>query len=357
MATQAVSRWGGAGTTPWLLTGGGVLSGGVLFYTLVAEVDILAEGVPATLIEMLLFGVPAVGLVYAGYWLQAGAFTDRQVWGIGLFAVSGVLVATVATLVSVLATPAVLTARASFVLFVGTGSEGALVGVLVGAFAATDELRARERAAGEEVATIHSLLQHNIRNRVTVMDGYLTRLLESAGDYDRESADRIRAQHDAVLDLLEDTEVMTEAVAGDIELRSVDLSSVVAEQVELLQSTYEDVTVTADCPDGVWVVADDLLAAVVENVLHNAVVHNDKPVAELDVSVRRDGGRIELRVADNGPGIPDDRKERVFDPEVGEGTGMGLYLVATLIERYGGEVRLSDAEGGGAVVTLELPAA
>jgi signal transduction histidine kinase len=72
-------------------------------------------------------------------------------------------------------------------------------------------------------------------------------------------------------------------------------------------------------------------------------------------------GRVVVRVADNGPGVPDDRKEAVFGRgEKGlrsTGTGLGLYLVDTLVDSYGGRVRVEDNDPEGAVFVVELPLA
>jgi signal transduction histidine kinase len=102
-----------------------------------------------------------------------------------------------------------------------------------------------------------------------------------------------------------------------------------------------------------------MLGSVFKNLLTNAIVHNDGPVTEVTVSVTVADGAVAVRVADNGPGIPDDRKDTIFeDGEKGldsEGTGLGLYLVQTLVDRYGGDVRVEDNEPTGAVFVVELP--
>lgn len=77
---------------------------------------------------------------------------------------------------------------------------------------------------------------------------------------------------------------------------------------------------------------------------------------------RRVADRIECWVADEGPGIPADQRERIFerfgriDPGRGvRGSGLGLPIVAAIAERHGGRVRLEDLEGGGARFTIDLP--
>ncbi len=71
------------------------------------------------------------------------------------------------------------------------------------------------------------------------------------------------------------------------------------------------------------------------------------------------GKAVQVRVADNGPGIPDDRKEEIFDEgETGvdsDSTGLGLFLVHTLVERYEGTVWIEDNEPEGRVFVVELP--
>ncbi len=69
------------------------------------------------------------------------------------------------------------------------------------------------------------------------------------------------------------------------------------------------------------------------------------------------GPRVELSVADTGPGIPPADLTRVFDPffttkEPGEGTGLGLAICHGIMESFGGEIRAANQQGGGAVFTL-----
>jgi signal transduction histidine kinase len=72
------------------------------------------------------------------------------------------------------------------------------------------------------------------------------------------------------------------------------------------------------------------------------------------------GDRVRIDYEDTGAGIPPEHWERVFDPffttkEVGEGTGLGLYIVARVVEEHGGEIRAGAGSGGGARFTVTLP--
>ena len=76
------------------------------------------------------------------------------------------------------------------------------------------------------------------------------------------------------------------------------------------------------------------------NLLDDAVFHNDEAKVRIDVDVTADAETAVVRIADNGPGIPDSRKREVFGRgEKGlesPGSGLGLYLVDNLAETYGG---------------------
>jgi signal transduction histidine kinase len=111
----------------------------------------------------------------------------------------------------------------------------------------------------------------------------------------------------------------------------------------------------------VSVTADEMVTSVFRHILQNAIQHNDREVPEVRVTGTAHDETVVIRIADDGPGIPDERKSDVFGKgETGlesEGSGMGLYLVETLVDRYGGDVWVEDNEPRGAVFVIELPRA
>jgi len=97
---------------------------------------------------------------------------------------------------------------------------------------------------------------------------------------------------------------------------------------------------------------------VFRNILSNAVSHNDKAEPEITVTVTNDGDTVAIAFADNGPGVPDSQKDEIFGRgEMGlesSGSGIGLYLVDTLVEMYNGSVTLTDNEPTGSVFAVTL---
>ena len=101
------------------------------------------------------------------------------------------------------------------------------------------------------------------------------------------------------------------------------------------------------------------LNQVVLNLLTNAVQAAGKGGA-VRLSTEAAGDRVVVRVADDGPGVPEELRERIFEPffttrAVGEGTGLGLSIANTVVEAHEGTIEVEDAPGGGAVFVITVP--
>ena len=218
----------------------------------------------------------------------------------------------------------------------------------------------RERT--EQLEFFNSVLRHDVQNGVEVIRRNAQLLARDLEGNEADRAETIIDWSDNVAELSQRVQRMLEAVAseGERDLDVVDLSALVSEQVETVEAMADDVVVDATIADTVAVRADDMLESVVKNLLTNAVDHNDADVAEIDVTVIEDDGTAILRIADNGPGIPESERRRVFGRgEQGarsDGTGFGLYFVDVMVDDYGGTVEVADNEPRGTVFTVELPA-
>lgn len=347
----------GQAFTPTFLVGAGLIAAATALFEIVTRTRFVGATPLEGYLEFLLLAVPAVGLVYAGYWLHTGDFDPEAVWRIGVLAVGGALVAAALTAVLVRFGPIpAMGAEAAFVLFVATSTEGSLLGALAGTYAVTDRQFRRERSVADELETLQALIRHDVRNRLTILGGHLTMVTEAA-DPPAHSVDVIETQLEAIESVLADTGVATDALRSTRTAQPVDLADVVRERVAVLRDSYDGVTVTTDLPNAAWVSADDRLGPVLDNVLTNAVQHHDGAAPEIEVTATVDDDRVRLAVADDGPGIPPAERADAFEPGVGAGTGMGLYLVRTVVEGYGGAVALGENEPRGTVVSITLPRA
>jgi signal transduction histidine kinase len=108
---------------------------------------------------------------------------------------------------------------------------------------------------------------------------------------------------------------------------------------------------------------EDLLRQLVVNVLQNAVQHT-APGGSVSVDIHQDADQISIRVADNGPGIPDSDQARVFDRFVqldparrGTGTGLGLPIARWIAEAHHGTLVLESSGPSGSTFRISLPRA
>jgi len=218
----------------------------------------------------------------------------------------------------------------------------------------------------DQLRALNRVLRHDIRNDMQIVLG-LGRLLDDHVDDEGEEYLRtILDTGEHVVELTRSSRDLARTVAGETELpvEPVSLAETLGAEIDRRREAFGHATITVrdDVPD-VTVRANDLLASVFRNLLNNAVQHSDRDEPEVVVTtdITRGDHTVVVRIADNGPGIVSDRKETVFGKgEKGidsEGTGLGLYLVQSLVDHYGGSVRIEDNEPRGTVVVVELPIA
>jgi signal transduction histidine kinase len=158
-----------------------------------------------------------------------------------------------------------------------------------------------------------------------------------------------------------------EAGAPSGALSEIDVSAIVADMAELYAPVAEDagIAVTTAIAEGVNLHANrELVGQAMVNLLENAMKYarpEDGSPGQIAVELRREGGKVVIVVADNGPGIPEPDRQRVLERFVRleksrseAGSGLGLALVNAVARLHGGAFRIED-NGPGVRAVLELP--
>lgn len=213
----------------------------------------------------------------------------------------------------------------------------------------------------DQLEALNRVVRHDIRSDMNVIYGWATELEEHVDEEGEEGLKGVLAASRHVIELTEEARefIATLGAEEDADLESIELRQQLRTELDKQREMYPeaDFLIEGDLA-AVSVRANKMLSSVFRNLLVNAVEHNqsDSPEVRVETDVR--SAVVQIRIADNGPGIPDDWKEDIFgkgekDPAAG-GTGIGLYLVHSLVEAYGGEVWVEDNEPTGSVFVVEL---
>lgn len=217
-------------------------------------------------------------------------------------------------------------------------------------------------AAVDRATRLIARTAHELRNPVITLGMIVDQLLGHRATMAPETVDELlhaMLRQVGVLDRLTDDLLTSNAARrGALVVHPIPLE--LCEVLEETVASWGGDGLLLDCPPDLLVEADRLrLQQMVGNLVSNALKYGAPPVA---VTAAAAGTSIEIRVRDHGGGVPAAFRDRLFDeyaradPDAGAGTGLGLFIVASLARAHGGSVRLAPEEPGTTFV-LTLPRA
>jgi two-component system nitrogen regulation sensor histidine kinase NtrY len=223
--------------------------------------------------------------------------------------------------------------------------------------------KAQRLAAWQEVAR---RIAHEIKNPLTPIQlsaqrlrkRYLHVITENRDIFDQCTATIIN-QVDEIKKLV--SEFSDFARMPKLHKERKNIGVLVQEMVVLYQEAHKQLTIACRiAPDLPEFFFDPVqIKRVLINLLDNAVsVLGDGGVVEVSLGLNEKGDHVRLEVADNGPGVPDDVKLRIFEPYFStrkSGTGLGLAITHTIVSEHGGFIRADDNDPVGTVFAVELP--
>lgn len=240
----------------------------------------------------------------------------------------------------------------------------------------TTELRdanARLRAVDVRRTQFLADVSHELRTPLTVLRGEADVALrgQAGADELRQSLERIRGQSVDMSSLLDDLIAFARTDAESqqhlpADIRLDEIVGAAAEEAQVLAEPRE-VAIVAELGDGGAHINADFrrLKQALMIGLDNAVKHAP-PGSKITLSTSRTAESVTVAIADEGPGVADEDRPRVFErfyrghgegELMNQGLGIGLAIAKDVVERHGGSIRLDNGATGGAVLTIGLPLA
>ncbi|MFD1589030.1 PAS domain S-box protein [Halorientalis brevis] len=223
---------------------------------------------------------------------------------------------------------------------------------------------------------LDTVLRHNLRNDMNVIIGYAELLADRLDDRELLSAvERIRRKARDLIRIGDEIRTLQNTIEreeSDRERSTIDAAPIIDRVVERYQADAPQATLRAEHPEELRVTGDSTLQRALADLIENALEHSDRPDPTVTVSVETDcapprsaasddaeaADWVAIRVADDGPGIPDYERRLINGDEditpLKHGSGLGLWVVSWITESFGGDVTIESNQPRGSIVTLRL---
>jgi PAS domain S-box-containing protein len=201
----------------------------------------------------------------------------------------------------------------------------------------------------ETLEIMNKILRHDILNDLTVALNFCDLIATE----DVDIKDRVMKAISKSVELIENIREFEEAFngrEGSTDAKLFDVKSKLAELTE----HYPEININflGSCR----ILVDESIMIVFDNIIRNAKVHGKAD--RIDVALKREGKYCEVSFADNGKGIPDEIKNKLFEEGFGyglnKGSGLGLYIARKIIKKHGGDITVSDNKPKGTIITLKF---
>lgn len=230
----------------------------------------------------------------------------------------------------------------------------------------TDRKRAelRSEKIHQELMTFMYKASHNLRGPVATLSGLLNvaaiEVKEAYSlDYIRMLDERTRHLEFVLNELIAITKIKQE----DLSISSISFQSLVKQVCLQFEEGMAQLGILLECRfqfDRIFTNDEKLLRSMLFYLLDNAIKFRSNRAPKIRIEVWEQPNGVALTVADNGPGISEAIRDRIYEMyfrghEKSKGSGLGLYIVSSIVERLGGYIHLQSQEGAGSTFTVYLP--
>jgi len=207
------------------------------------------------------------------------------------------------------------------------------------------------------ISVINRVLRHNVRNKLTVINGYAELLATELDGDDASKAEQIVETADRLLDLTESARRIEANRELSPELETVDLAPILEQAIDQLTTRYPEASVTTEIPASAIATTLPRIETPLWELLENAAVHGGEQ-PEIHLAVAETDDQLQITITDDGPGLPEDERQVLADGKedpLVHGQGLGLWLTYWIITTLDGEISVPKTQQG-TTIEIRLPA-
>jgi signal transduction histidine kinase len=220
----------------------------------------------------------------------------------------------------------------------------------------------QQRTHQQRLDVLNRVLRHNLRNDLDAIRGFAEALERGDASLDDATlARQIRTTADEVADIGATLSTADRLLEGEqLDVEPTDVEAVLDDVADTVGAAFPAADITVASEGGSPTVRTDrrILAAALEEVVTNGVVHNDADTPHVELTARREDDGVVVAVGDDGPGIPERERAVLLEGEerpLRHGSGLGLWLVYWGVTRLGGELAFRERDPRGSTVTIRVP--
>lgn len=209
----------------------------------------------------------------------------------------------------------------------------------------------------QQLSVLDRVLRHNLRNDMNVILANAELIADKTDGEVHEHLEKIFTRGEALLSLSKKHRDVAAVLSEPASQQSVDLEAMARRTVDRCRERYSDAEITASISDSVSARAMGEIELAIEELVENAIVHNDSPSPRVSVSVETTNGVATISVEDNGPGLPGQERSILrgeIEEPLAHASGIGLWLVRWIVARSGGTLAFEENRPRGCVVRISL---
>ena len=212
-----------------------------------------------------------------------------------------------------------------------------------------------------QLRVLDTILRHNLRNDLTLIRGVADQIRSQTSGELAEMAEKIVTRADELMTTGEKSRAITKLLSDEPEIKERDIIEAVNHIADKIDGSELTADVTVEVPERAVASAAVNVEKAIEELVRNAIIHNDCGEPSVTLRVTTDEDTVQIRVIDDGPGLSEMDRDVLTTGQAVDalyhGSGLGLWLVYWAINRSNGTIDVTEVEPRGTEITVTLPAA